>query len=307
MSTESNQDATKCPNTITEDAINKQRENYFNALRIWLHQAQLYQNLSSCMPYYLLSFQTTGNNISTSGSFLNNNYQIQGYNQVLAGNIPRNGNGGNIQFPLNDEVNLQPAEVIARHGGYEYIIPPLWKRFVAELVDFLVLFFLKLAITFTTVDFFEIIDLEKYYYESIAKNLQEDYQLAFEITSEIIIMEIIYRILVCLFEAFCLSGFGGRVGYSTPGKALLGLRVVAVTAIVPVENRARETVLLYPGSNLTFWSALCRAVIKNLLISLLFPLFFILFSFQHNRTGYDLLCSCIVVEENLYPPRRNRA
>lgn len=46
--------------------------------------------------------------------------------------------------------------VIARHGGYEYIIPPLYKRLVAEFIDFLLLFILKLVVTFIAVDMFEI-------------------------------------------------------------------------------------------------------------------------------------------------------
>lgn len=107
------------------------------------------------------------------------------------------------------------------------------------------------------------------------------------------------------FQAFCLSGSVGRTGGATPGKALLGLRVVTATAVLSVEGRPRETVLLYPGRPLTFLVALVRSLMKNFLISLLFPLCVVLFVFQYNRTGYDLLCGVIVVEENMYPPRRH--
>jgi hypothetical protein len=41
------------------------------------------------------------------------------------------------------------------HLGIEYRIPPLWKRFIAEFLDFFILFFLKLAVTFVAVDFFD--------------------------------------------------------------------------------------------------------------------------------------------------------
>lgn len=126
-----------------------------------------------------------------------------------------------------------------------------------------------------------------------------------ELTSEILFLEVIYRILVCIFEAFCLSSSVGRTGGATPGKALLGIRIVTASAVIPVEGRPRETVLLYPGRTLSFTVALVRSLMKNFLISLLFPLCVVLFVFRHNRTGYDLLCGVIVVEENMFPPRRH--
>lgn len=46
--------------------------------------------------------------------------------------------------------------VIARHGGFEYIIPPLYKRLLAEFIDFMLLFILKLIVTFIAVDMFEL-------------------------------------------------------------------------------------------------------------------------------------------------------
>lgn len=106
-------------------------------------------------------------------------------------------------------------------------------------------------------------------------------------------------------QAFCLSGSVGRTGGATPGKALLGLRVVTASAVISVEGRPKETVLLYPGRPLSFNIALFRSLMKNFLISLLFPLCLVLFVFRHNRTGYDLLCGVIVVEENMFPPRRH--
>lgn len=109
--------------------------------------------------------------------------------------------------------------------------------------------------------------------------------------------------ICCCFQAICLCK-AGRTGGATPGKALLGLRVISATAVIPVEGRPKETVLIYPGRTLSFFVALARSFMKNFLISLLFPLCIVLFVFRHNRTGYDLLCGVIVVEENMYPARR---
>lgn len=54
-----------------------EREAYFQALRLWIQQAQIYQNLSTCFPYYMMTFQGVQNN-PTNVPLLNNNYQFHG-------------------------------------------------------------------------------------------------------------------------------------------------------------------------------------------------------------------------------------
>ncbi|CAG4977382.1 unnamed protein product [Parnassius apollo] len=227
------------------------REAYFQALRLWIQQAQMYQNFSTCFPYYMMTFQGLHNN-PTNVPLLNNNYQFQGHQFPFQVPNPR-------PTPENPHPAepLTPAEVITRNGGYEYIIPPLYKRLLAEFIDFMLLFILKLIVTFIAVDMFELIDLEKFDFYKFSEHY-DDYKYAMELTSEILFLEIIYRILVCIFEAFCLSGSVGRTGGATPGKALLGLRVVTASAVIPVEGRPKETVLLYPGRPLSFFLALIR-------------------------------------------------
>ncbi|KAG6447018.1 hypothetical protein O3G_MSEX004735 [Manduca sexta] len=259
----------------------------------------MYQNLSTCFPYYMMTFQGLQNN-PTNVPLLNNNYQFQGQQfPFQVPNAPRN-----VPETQPQNETLTPAEVIARHGGYEYIIPPLYKRLIAEFIDFILLFILKLIVTFIAVDMFELIDLDKFDFYKFSENY-DDYKYAMELTSGILFLEVIYRMLVCVYEAFCLCGSIGRTGGATPGKVLLGLRVVTASAVIPVEGRPKETVLLYPGRPLTFLVALFRSLMKNFLISLLFPLCVVLFVFKHNRTGYDLLCGVIVVEENMFPLRRH--
>ena len=54
-------------------------------------------------------------------------------------------------------------QVLARNTRLywrEFRIAPLWKRFVAEAIDLLILFLLKLAITFIAVDWFELLDID---------------------------------------------------------------------------------------------------------------------------------------------------
>uniref|UniRef100_S4NMV0 Protein FAM8A1 n=2 Tax=Pararge aegeria TaxID=116150 RepID=S4NMV0_9NEOP len=260
----------------------------------------MYQNLSTCFPYYMMSLQGLQSN-TTNVPLLNNNYQFQG--QQLAFQAP-----DPPRPPADNQAGQQelqtPAETIARHGGYEYLIPPLYKRVMAELIDFILLFIIKLLVTFMAVDMFEVINLEKFDLYKFTEHY-DDYKFALELTSEILVVEMIYRIGVCLYEAFCLSSTAGRSGGATPGKAIMGLRVLTASAVIPVEGRPIDTVLIYPGTQLSFQIALLRSLMKNVLITLLFPLCVVLFMFRHNRTGYDLLCGVIVVEENIFPQRRH--
>lgn len=50
--------------------------------------------------------------------------------------------------------------------------------------------------------------------------------------------------------------------------------------------------------------AVIRSVVKNFSLTFLFPICFTLFSFQHNRTVYDIIAGSIVVEER--PNQRRR-
>ena len=45
---------------------------------------------------------------------------------------------------------------------HEFTIPPLWKRIVAEIIDFFILFVLKLVVTYIAVDWFSLIDVDRY-------------------------------------------------------------------------------------------------------------------------------------------------
>ncbi|KAK8721886.1 hypothetical protein OTU49_012619, partial [Cherax quadricarinatus] len=85
--------------------------------------------------------------------------------------------------------------------GVEYTIPPLWKRLIAEVIDFLLLFAIKLAVTFAAVDAFDLLsDIEKYDFENLGADIMSDYKMALDMTSEILVLELIHRIGTCVFE-----------------------------------------------------------------------------------------------------------
>ena len=81
----------------------------------------------------------------------------------------------------------------------------------------------------------------------------------------------------------------------------MGLRVVQCRSVTPVERPDGEVVLVSPGTDLGLPLALGRSISKNLILAFLFPICFTLFFFRFNRTGYDLICNSIVVED----PYRN--
>lgn len=99
----------------------------------------------------------------------------------------------------------------------------------------------------------------------------------------------------------------GRLGGATPGKSLLGLKVVQCRSVTPIERQGETgLVLVSPGTDLGLPLALSRSVIKNLIIAFLFPICFALFYFRFHRTVYDLVSHSIVVEDSYRNTNNNR-
>lgn len=85
-------------------------------------------------------------------------------------------------------------------------------------------------------------------------------------------------------------------GGATPGKSVMGLRVISATVVEPAPEMPPNVVIIYPGTNLGFCNSLYRALIKNSVLMILFPLCFLIFFANFNRTGYDVICHSMVVE-----------
>lgn len=264
-----------------KESHNSTRAEYFVNLEKWLNSFYVYQSLRATQPYFLLYNQF---NSVSNGGFLpwpTNNLNITRQFQTAA--------SGYLNTPSAQQ-------------GLQCHIPPLWKRLAAELLDFFVLFFVKVVITFVVVDSFDLIDLNKFDLEIIQKDLKYDNQAAMQVLYEIVLLEGIHRIVVCLFETFWLqSEIGQRLGGATPGKSLLGLRVVACDRITPVQG---DEVIVYPGKNLTVARAFYRSSMKNLVHAIFIPASLGFLYFQFNRFGYDVLCGTVVIEDS--PSIRDR-
>ncbi|KAM5320360.1 protein FAM8A1 [Glossophaga mutica] len=176
-----------------------------------------------------------------------------------------------------------------RQAGREYIIPSLAHRFMAEMVDFLILFFIKATIVLSIMHLSGIKDISKFAMHYIIEEIDEDTSM--EDLQKMMVVALIYRLLVCFYEIICIWGAGG----ATPGKFLLGLRVVTCDTSVLI---APSRVLVIPSSNVSITTSTIRALIKNFSIASFFPAFITLLFFQHNRTAYDIVAGTIVVKRN---------
>jgi len=221
---------------------------------------------------------------------------------------PPPGNDANNNARPNQTVRQILLRGIRRNGNrvtFDFKIAPIWKRLVAECIDFFILLVVKVFVTLSIVDNFDLIDLDTLDLDALQESgsLME---VAYNLTSELLLLELTHRIVVCFFEAYCIFKGG-----ATPGKSLLGLRVLYCQEVYPVIMNAGDQynnnnvvnvggggtrILVSPGSFLTFPRALLRSVIKNFSLAFFFPICFTIFHFEHSRTLYDVAAKSIVVE-----------
>ncbi|XP_042362709.1 protein FAM8A1 [Plectropomus leopardus] len=172
-------------------------------------------------------------------------------------------------------------------AGREYTIPSPLQRFLAETVDFFILFCVKATIVLWIMHLSGMKDIAKFITHFIVEEIDENTSM--EDLQKMMAVALVYRVLVCVYETICIWGAGG----ATPGKFLLGLRVVTCdTSTLVQPNR----VLVVPASNVSFSASAVRALNKNFSIAFLFPVFITLLFFQHNRTVYDIVAGTIVVQ-----------
>ncbi|XP_041648668.1 protein FAM8A1-like [Cheilinus undulatus] len=191
-------------------------------------------------------------------------------------------------------VSAQPQQQTQENGnaprpGREYSIPSPLQRLLAEMVDFFILFFIKATIIISIMHISGIKDVSKFAMHFIVEEIDEDTSM--EELQKMMLVALVYRILVCFYEIVCIWGAGG----ATPGKFLVGLRVVTCDSSVLVQpNR----VLVVPATNVSLSASTVRALNKNFSIAFFFPAFITLLFFQHNRTVYDMVAGTIVVKRS---------
>ena len=189
---------------------------YSASVASWLEQAYQWQMIAVGFPSYL-AYQA---HLQSQRSDNDNGDQEQTRNRQTNSNQPR-------QRPQQQQQQQQP-----QRPSNHFRVPPIWKRFAAEFIDFLALFVIKLVVTFVAVDTFNLIDLEEFMsrYDSsiytLAAGKELDMASALELTSDIVFLELMLRVVVCIFEAVCtFRGAAGSPGGATPGKLVMGLRI----------------------------------------------------------------------------------
>lgn len=171
--------------------------------------------------------------------------------------------------------------------GREYTVPSPLQRFMAETVDFFILFCVKATIVLCIMHLSGMKDIAKFITQFIVEEIDENTSM--EDLQKMMAVALVYRVLVCVYETICIWMSGG----ATPGKFLLGLQVVTCdTTTMLRPNR----VLVVPATNVSFSASAVRALNKNFSIAFLFPVFITLLFFQHNRTVYDIVAGTIVVQ-----------
>uniref|UniRef100_A0A8C2WMF8 Family with sequence similarity 8 member A1a n=1 Tax=Cyclopterus lumpus TaxID=8103 RepID=A0A8C2WMF8_CYCLU len=182
------------------------------------------------------------------------------------------------------------------HAGREYTIPSLLQRFLAEAVDFFILFSVRTTIVLWIMHLSGMkSNLTQASCLSIAKLISNfiveeiDENTSMEDLQKMMAVALVYRVLVCVYETICIWGADG----ATPGKFLLGLRVVTCdTSTLVRPNR----VLVVPASKVSLSASALRALNKYFSFVFLLPVFITLLFFQHNRTGHDIVAGTIVVQ-----------
>ncbi|XP_063703579.1 protein FAM8A1 [Culicoides brevitarsis] len=284
-----------------------EKETYFNALRLWHRNYMQHEFASNAFPYYLIANypQLFANHPTSTHHNL--------FPQV--NNLQQRPRPGRLFNYFDSTRQARQDEIIALNGGYEYTIAPLWKRFLAEMIDVFILFLIKIMITFALVDIFDLNLNIDWDLTNLRSSLEDDYTEILNFTTELLVLEIVTKLAVCIYEAlWTAQARPNALGGATPGKMLLGIRILYVEAVQVIDpmrqpglnNNQPLKALLWPAQNLGIERALFRSVFKNLFITFLFPICFFAFLYRNNRTIYEQLTKTIVVEETPPPPLRRR-
>lgn len=156
----------------------KTKEEYFDALRVWLQQVQLQQMAYTYFPYYLssnLQANANGNMFMPQMSFLPPEYASAFQTMPMFNQQTTNTSNAGEQVAMDPNVRPPPIflsnvvqpnrqvdnarqhlQYIMQYGGFEYVIAPIWKRFIAETIDVIILFIIKLMIVFMMIDIFNV-------------------------------------------------------------------------------------------------------------------------------------------------------
>ncbi|CAF3097973.1 unnamed protein product [Rotaria sp. Silwood2] len=176
--------------------------------------------------------------------------------------------------PIIRPVPVDPLEDI-RNARLR--VASVWRRFLAETVDFILLHAFKILIIFVLSNYLHLIDSSRLTLSYMISSLIYDETLSFPVE------------LICVELSFCLTRYA-----ATPGKRLFRLRVLKCDHLQIQDN---GDVTIEPGTIIDTAAALTRSSFKTLMSTFLFPAVIVaLLTSQNRQTSYDMAANTVVVE-----------
>ncbi|CAF0726538.1 unnamed protein product [Didymodactylos carnosus] len=180
----------------------------------------------------------------------------------------------------------QRSDPLVEIRNSRLVLASIYRRFFAEVIDFILLHAFKLLVVTIIANAFHLIDENRLTLSYMVSSLLYDDTLS--IPFELIFLEIGYAITSIAFEGICLAKYG-----CTPGKRLLRLRVIRCNSMQIQDD---GSVLVEPGLLLSYISALTRSAFKSLMSTFLFPAVLVALLSAHRQTSYDIASNALVVE-----------
>uniref|UniRef100_A0A1I7RJL5 RDD domain-containing protein n=1 Tax=Bursaphelenchus xylophilus TaxID=6326 RepID=A0A1I7RJL5_BURXY len=187
-------------------------------------------------------------------------------------------------------VNIHHREVDALVTE-RYTIPSYWRRITAEIIDFVMLFVLKVGIVYSLVqmEYIAVDSLENYILPTA------DFYTILDIATGNLPYELLSKAISTSFEILCLNyGFFICPKGTTPGKLMLDIKVIRVEDIQPLTPDASE-VQVRRWSRIGFRRSVFRTFLKHLINTFMFPLGIFAYAFAFNRAFHDLQAGTLVV------------
>ncbi|CAF4342814.1 unnamed protein product, partial [Rotaria sp. Silwood2] len=154
-------------------------------------------------------------------------------------------------------------------------VASVWRRFLAETVDFILLHAFKILIIFVLSNYLHLIDSSRLTLSYMISSLIYDETLSFPVE------------LICVELSFCLTRYA-----ATPGKRLFRLRVLKCDHLQIQDN---GDVTIEPGTIIDTAAALTRSSFKTLMSTFLFPAVIVaLLTSQNRQTSYDMAANTVM-------------
>ncbi|XP_006820365.1 protein FAM8A1-like [Saccoglossus kowalevskii] len=279
-----------CEKTSTGSGeIRPSSREYTEAVSRWISEYRMFQGM--CFNISLLNPMTFQSPIPPATGFgIPSNAQN--------GFVPSFGQN-NVQFPGQQQTPSTPHPFHQRQETTqtqelqwkEYQVPSIYRRIAAEFIDFIILFTVKVLLTLFLMDYTDAIgDQTDFTMKFLLEELDEEATI--DDLQQMLVMATVYRLSVCVYETIFLTRGVRYFGGATPGKYLMGLRVISSDRVV---NLGSEKVLVFNGKDIGMLSALVRSLIKNFSMAFFFPVYMTILFYHHNRGVYDIIAGTMVV------------